>query len=175
MKQVKASGKFSPKDTQALNVAIRLLTNIKEVRVAEKIAAMAKNGYTTLSLYNNIRGRREILYSNWIMVESILQDCYFSYIGNDKFKFATESSRRKPMTVIVKALKDARIELNISQSMLARSLNVQKPYISAIENGRQRMSVMQAARFASALGMELCISLKRKDNSPLLEGKLGKD
>jgi DNA-binding transcriptional regulator YiaG len=160
-----AAEKFSKSDVEALNVAAKILINIGET----KIAKMAKNGQTIVSLFNNVRGRREVVCVNRAKVESVLQDCRFSYIGNDKFKFATAADRKKPIATIVKALRDARRELGISQSMLVRQLNVSVSYISAIETGQKHPSIAQVVRFAEAFGMELSITLKRKDNAPLLE------
>jgi DNA-binding XRE family transcriptional regulator len=167
--QITAAEKFSKSDVEALNVAAKILINIGETKIAEKIAKMAKNGQTIVSLFNNVRGRREVVCVNRAKVEGVLRDCRFSYIGNDKFKFATAADRKKPIAAIVKALRDARRELGISQHLLARQLNVSTAYISAIETGRKHPSIAQVARFAEAFGMERSITLKRKDNSPLLE------
>jgi DNA-binding XRE family transcriptional regulator len=169
MRQINAATKFSKADTEALNIAAKMLLNIKETKIAEKILRMARNGRIFLSLYNSIRGRREIACINRNMVDSVLQDCYFSYVGNDRFRFMTENERKKPVLAIINSLRDTRIELKLSQAVVAKRLNVSVQYISAIECGRQNISIEQAAKIAAAFGMELCVSLKRKDSSPLVE------
>jgi DNA-binding XRE family transcriptional regulator len=169
MIRINAAAKFSKADTEALSIAAKMLLNIKETKIAGKILRMAQNGQTLLSLYNNIRGRREIICINRNMVDSVLQDCYFSYVGNDKFRFMTEDERRKPMLAVINSLRETRNELQLSQAAVAKRLNVSVQYISAIECGRQKISIEQAAKIAAAFGMEFCVSLKRKNNSPLIE------
>ena len=169
MRQISAAKKFSKADTEDLNVAAKMLLNIKETKIAEIILRMARNGRTLLLLYNNIRGQREPAFVNRNMVDVVLQDFHFSYVGNDKFRFMTEDERKKPMLAVVDALRETRNELQLSQAEVAKRLNVSVQYISGIERGRRQISIEQATKIAAAFGMELCISLKRKNNSPLIE------
>jgi DNA-binding XRE family transcriptional regulator len=168
MKTIKADKKYSDKDIETLNMAINMLLNIKESKVAEKITAMTKKGWETLPLYNTIRGQRVPISNNRIFVESILQDSHFNYIGNDRFKYMTETERRTPLITIGKTFREIRKELRLTQQQVSRRLNASSAYISAIENGRQHLSINQARRIAALFGMELTISLKRKDNPPLV-------
>jgi predicted transcriptional regulator len=168
MKIVKAAKKFSKADIQALNLATKMMLNLKETKLAERITVMAKNGWTALPLYSNINGRREFNFINRQSVEVALRDCYFSYVGDDKFRFITEKERREPLVTVAKLLKEAREELHITQMELARQMNCSNVYISRIESGEQKLSIHKATRIAELLGMELLITVKRKINSPLL-------
>jgi DNA-binding XRE family transcriptional regulator len=167
MKTVKASEKFSKKDTEILNAAERMLLNINETRVAEKITAMAKNGWTALSLFSNIRGRRDTVCVNQPLVESILRDHNFNYMGNDRFRFVTEKERKKILLTIGKSFREIRMELNLTQEQVATELNVSREYVSCVENGNRRLSVIQAERIAAVFGMELSITLKRGQSREL--------
>jgi DNA-binding XRE family transcriptional regulator len=171
MKIIKAAENFSRKDVEALNMATRMLLNIKENKIAERVSLMAKNGFVTLSLVKYASGHRKMICGNRMLVETVLHDCGFNYLGNDKFRFVTEKERKKPLLSIGKAFKEIRMELNLTQEHVAKRFNVSKSYISAIETGRQQLSICQAGRLAALFGMELSIILKRKGNSPLLEEK----
>jgi DNA-binding XRE family transcriptional regulator len=169
MVRIKAAEKFSEKDTETLNMAIRMLLNIQENEIARKVTLMAKNGIFTLSLFKNVNGARKMICLNRTVVESVLQDCHFNYIGNDKFRFVTEKERQNPLLSIGKAFKEIRLELNLTQEDVANRLNASNQYVCAIENGRQQLSICQARRIAALFGMDISISLKRKSNSPLVD------
>lgn len=55
-------------------------------------------------------------------------------------------------------LRRAREELGITQTELARRLDVKPPYIAAIEAGRRNLTLGQLAKLADALGRGLDIT-----------------
>jgi DNA-binding XRE family transcriptional regulator len=165
---VKGAKKFSKSDIAALNMAAKLMLNLKEPLLAERIILMCQNGRVSLPLFNNIKGRREFICNNRTSVEIALRDCYFSYVGGDKFRFVTEKERLEPLMTVAGLLKTARKELHIPQLELARQLNCSSAYISRIERGCQELSLRKAMEIAQLLGMELLVTIKRKGNSPLL-------
>lgn len=63
-------------------------------------------------------------------------------------------------------LLDARLELGLTQQQLADRLGVTQPAISAFEDGSTGIKIQTILSYASALGIELQLSLKpvEKDN-----------
>jgi transcriptional regulator with XRE-family HTH domain len=65
-------------------------------------------------------------------------------------------------------LLDARIELGLTQQQLADRLGVTQPAISAFEDGSTGIKIQTILSYASALGLELQLSVKpvEKDSQP---------
>jgi DNA-binding XRE family transcriptional regulator len=65
-------------------------------------------------------------------------------------------------------LLDARIELGLTQQQLADRLGVTQPAISAFEDGSTGIKIQTILSYASALGLELQLSVKpvEKYNQP---------
>ena len=58
------------------------------------------------------------------------------------------------------ALRQARLEIGITQQELASRLNVSAPYLSSIENGRMNVTIGQLSAIANALGAILDITFR---------------
>lgn len=70
---------------------------------------------------------------------------------------------RPEYDVLLKLLRDARLESRVSQRELARRLNRTQGYVSKIENGQQRMDVLEFLDYARAIGKEPALLMLKLD------------
>jgi DNA-binding XRE family transcriptional regulator len=157
---IKISDKFSPTDAEAFNSVIRLLFNISETKIIAKITTMMKQGWTTLSLTEKVKGEKTNLCLCPGKVINILTDWYFIYLGDDKYQFQTQETRRRILATLGRSLKSVRIEQGVTQSQLGAQLGVTRAYISSVEFGRKSLSLNQIERIARVLGVEVSIVIR---------------
>ena len=70
---------------------------------------------------------------------------------------------RAEYDVLLRLLKDARKESGVSQRELARRLGKTQSYVSKIENGDQRMDVLEFLDYARAIGKEPAMLMLKLD------------
>jgi DNA-binding XRE family transcriptional regulator len=157
---IKISDKFSPADAEAFNSIIRLLFNIGETKIITKITTMMKQGWTTLSLTETVKGEKTNLCMCPGKVINILTDWYFIYLGGDKYQFRTQETRRRIFAVLGQSLKSVRMEQGITQAQLGAQLGVTGAYISSVEFGRKKLSLKQIERIAAVLNVEVSIVIR---------------
>lgn len=70
---------------------------------------------------------------------------------------------RAEYDVLLRLLIDARKESGVSQRELARRLKKTQPYVSKIENGQQRIDVLEFLDYVRAIGKEPAMLMLRLD------------
>lgn len=76
-------------------------------------------------------------------------------------------------TVVGEAVRSARAALGMTQAQLAKHLQAAPAYVSAIEAGRENLTLGSLARIASALGTGLNVSFPTlRDDSATLDRDL---
>ena len=70
---------------------------------------------------------------------------------------------RPEYDVLLRLMTDARKESRVSQKELARRLGKTQSYVSKIENGQQRVDVLEFLDYARAVGSEPAMLLLKLD------------
>jgi transcriptional regulator with XRE-family HTH domain len=78
-------------------------------------------------------------------------------------------------TVVGETIRNTRIELGLTQAQLAERLRAAPAYVSAIEAGRENLTLGSLARIATALGTGLEVSFPvLRDDSVTLDADLAR-